>query len=208
MKLAQQRMNNFYSNNINNKCYSKQSNLDNQFICDVCGKNNVIKNNFPSSSNIDCYSETEGYYLDENDFNYKPCYESCKTCKINGNDVTHNCLECNEQYIYYVNLENTDYKNCFIENPSQITTLTNTYFTHLDTTIILPEINNYKSELNLISTYDTSNSNEMITNIIPTTFFKFQNQSETVLNAIEKLINDFNMIEMNNGIAIMNSFFR
>ena len=70
----------------------------------------------------------------------------------------------------------------------------------MDTTIILPEINNYKSELNLISTYDTSNSNEMITNIIPTTYIKFQNQSETVLNAIEKLINDFNMIEMNNGI--------
>jgi len=108
---------NYNSNNINNKCYSKQSTFDNQFKCDVCGKNYVIKNNGESNNNINCYGEREGYYLDETNFNYKPCYESCKICKIKGDHDKHNCLECKDQFTYYINLNNTDYKNCYIENP-------------------------------------------------------------------------------------------
>ena len=89
---------NYNSHNINNKCYSKQLTFDNQFICDVCGKNYVIKNNgqSQSNSNINYYGETEGYYIDETDFNYKQCYESCKICKINGDHYIHNCLECKD----------------------------------------------------------------------------------------------------------------
>ena len=152
---------NYNSNNTNNKCYSKQSTFDNQFICDVCGKNYVIKNNGQSNSNINCYGETEGYYLDESDFNYKPCYESCKICKINGDHDAHNSLECKDQYTYYINIENTDNKNCYTENPLQIITseisLNNNQ-----------EINTCNSEQ--ILNNDISDSNKMITDIDQTIY--------------------------------------
>ena len=52
--------------------------------------------------------------------NYKQCYESCKICKINGDHYIHNSLECKDQYKYNANLENTDYKNCYMENISRL----------------------------------------------------------------------------------------
>ena len=65
----------------------------------------------------------------------------------------------------------------------------------------MTERNTYKSELySISSTYDASNTNEIKTNIISTTNAQFPDQPQTVLDAIEKLINDFNMMEMNSGI--------
>ena len=43
------------------------------------------------------------------DYLYKLCYNSCKTCDINGNDTYHNCIECNDNYNYESNFSN--YKN-------------------------------------------------------------------------------------------------
>ena len=41
-----------------------------------------------------------GYYLDENDLSFKKCYNSCKTCEINGTEMEHNCIECNDNNTY------------------------------------------------------------------------------------------------------------
>ena len=81
---------------------------------------------------IDCYSSPEGYYLDNNVF--KPCYPTCKTCAINGNDINHNCIECLDEYIYE-NINN-NYKNCYKPIPT-------TYITpKIITTNIIIENNN------------------------------------------------------------------
>ena len=114
--------NNQNSNYINKKCYSKQSTFDNRFICDICGKNYASKNNNQNNNYINCYGEIDGYYLDETDFSYKQCYDSCEICERSGNNDAHNCLDCKDEYSYERVIPNTDYKNCYIYNPLQIIT--------------------------------------------------------------------------------------
>ena len=48
---------------------------------------------------IECYTgDITGYYLDNNDNYYKPCYNTCSKCSSNGNENNHNCNECKEGY--------------------------------------------------------------------------------------------------------------
>ena len=162
-----------YCNNKNsfqeiiNICYSRVSTFDNKYICDICGNNYIFKNNTPNDNNsyINCFEEIEGYYLDEIDLNYKPCFISCKLCKINGNNDTNNCLECREDYIYEINISNSIYKNCYINNPFQIIK-----------SDIYSDI--YESTINLIH---------------------FENKTKIILNAINELINDININDINRG---------
>ena len=50
---------------------------------------------------INCYKEfpNKGYYLDKDEQMYKKCYYTCETCEIKGDNITHNCLECNIQIV-------------------------------------------------------------------------------------------------------------
>ena len=64
---------------------------------------------------LDCYQSPEGYYLDSG--YYKPCFESCKKCDNGGDNLNHNCIECKDNYIYGINLNN--YKNCYIYNEKE-----------------------------------------------------------------------------------------
>ena len=43
---------------------------------------------------------------------YKKCFDTCKECKINGNNITHNCIKCNDNYSYEIKINN--YSNCYI----------------------------------------------------------------------------------------------
>ena len=67
-------------------------------------------NNYPY---LNCTLSKEGYYLDNSEGNniYKPCYSSCKTCNISGNEISHNCLECKNNYNFEINVNY--YKNCY-----------------------------------------------------------------------------------------------
>ena len=65
-------------------------------------------------SYIDCYQSPEGYFLDS-EF-YKSCYESCKICDKDGDNINHNCIECKNNYNYEINING--YKNCYIYNNS------------------------------------------------------------------------------------------
>ena len=48
---------------------------------------------------IECHTgDIEGYYLDNNNNYYKPCYNTCSKCSSNGNEDNHNCIECKEGY--------------------------------------------------------------------------------------------------------------
>ena len=69
--------------NYNNefKCYKKSSNSQNYVnICEKCGKNYYQKYNFTDGKNIiNCFKESDGFYLDKVDLYLKQCYPSCKT---------------------------------------------------------------------------------------------------------------------------------
>ena len=42
---------------------------------------------------------------------YKPCYKTCKSCIKEGNEIFHNCVECNYNFGDYMQVSN--YFNCF-----------------------------------------------------------------------------------------------
>ena len=125
------------SNENDLKCYMDNSlPVNNKYICGICGNNYFMKYNISNNlnnSDINCYESPKGYYLDENDLVYKLCYNSCKICKINGNETQHNCIECNDDYIYEINISN--YKNCYIDNPYNI--ISDTTINNITDTIII-----------------------------------------------------------------------
>ena len=42
---------------------------------------------------------------------YKKCFYSCKTCNLGGNDLIHNCIECNDNF--QLGIKKNDYFNCY-----------------------------------------------------------------------------------------------
>jgi hypothetical protein len=69
-------------------------------LCSICNTDYYQKENDPLNLGefIGCYKNPEGYYLDINDSLYKECYFTCATCEMKGDNNSHNCLECNENY--------------------------------------------------------------------------------------------------------------
>jgi len=87
----------------------------NEQLCIKCNKDYYeIENDTPSSEKgyIKCYKDPKGYYLDKNISKYKKCFDTCNECEINGNNITHNCLKCNDNYTYEIKMNN--YSNCYI----------------------------------------------------------------------------------------------
>ena len=82
-------------------------------LCISCNENYypILNDSSNIYSYINCYKNPEGYYLDINESVYKPCYSSCKSCDIKGNEEFHNCISCADNYIYEFNFEN--YTNCY-----------------------------------------------------------------------------------------------
>lgn len=115
-----------------NKCFKCSQESFELNLCITCNDGYYPK--YQDSNNInsfiDCYQSIEGYYLDNNNNNpiLKPCYESCKTCQINGNNNIHNCVLCKSDY--YFELNKNKYKNCYkmCINYHYHDKSTNTYF--------------------------------------------------------------------------------
>ena len=104
-------------------------------LCTKCYNNYYPKENDPSNIDeyINCYNNSEGYYLDNNIF--KKCYYTCKTCNISGNDKFHNCIECNDNYTFKIKNEN--YFNCY-ENCSHYYYFDDDSIYHCTTNISCP----------------------------------------------------------------------
>ena len=120
----------YYENNINGNLVNNSTiksckcNLEKCLLCpnialtkDFCAECN--KNYYPienDTSNFEgffnCYKEPKGYYLDKNESIYKKCYYTCNTCEIEGNNITHNCKECNNNFPVTKNINN--FINCYI----------------------------------------------------------------------------------------------
>ena len=93
-----------YLDNIKCKTSSAESALYN--LCTSC---NIEQNYFPAyfldntflHGFKECYNENTkpiNFYFDNSTQNYKPCYETCLTCKIGGNFKNNNCLTCDVNY--------------------------------------------------------------------------------------------------------------
>ena len=84
-------------------------------LCSKCNINYYPKENDPFNLGeyINCYTEPEGYYLDNG--LYKKCYYTCKTCNISGNNKIHNCIECNDNFTFIIKYNNyiNCYENCY-----------------------------------------------------------------------------------------------
>jgi len=82
-------------------------------LCTVCNDNYYGKENdiLNIGEYINCYKDPLGYYLDKNDSLYKKCYHSCETCEIKGNNSTHNCQKCKNNFS--IEIEKNNYFNCY-----------------------------------------------------------------------------------------------
>ena len=100
-----------------NKCIlNPPQNIKTTNICSICINNSyyLIENDISNINKyINCYKEPEGYYLDKNDFVFKKCYYTCKTCEEQGNNISHNCLECSENNSFQQHFNNNNYTNCY-----------------------------------------------------------------------------------------------
>ena len=78
--------------------YSTQNNL-----CIECNNNENYYQKYNDTFNTDTYkkcynTEQDGYYLDNNNKIYKPCYSNCKKCEEPGSDEENKCNECFDTY--------------------------------------------------------------------------------------------------------------
>ena len=105
--------------------------------CDLCDENSVIQNLCITCNNIkgyyylnenslneqeqgnryiDCVNnETKpnNFYFNEENEDYRPCYETCETCEIGGDYDNNNCKTCRKSYIFKPDITSTT--NCVIK---------------------------------------------------------------------------------------------
>ena len=101
------------NNNFNNYCKLCPNSISNSIKkCSKCTNNYYPKENDPLNIdvNLNCYKDLIGYYLDDN--LYKQCYNTCKTCNTAGNNMTHNCIDCKDEFPKRINKNNNI--NCYI----------------------------------------------------------------------------------------------
>ena len=60
-----------------------------------------------------CYKDPPKYYLDSGENVYKKCYSSCQSCLGNGNKSSHNCLDCDSDYTFSIDINQNVTKNCY-----------------------------------------------------------------------------------------------
>ena len=84
-----------------------------QRLCTECNDDYYkIENEHTNETKyFSCYKEPKGYYLDKNNSLYKKCYNTCETCEIKGDYITHNCLTCNKNFSFNISINN--YINCY-----------------------------------------------------------------------------------------------
>ena len=78
----------------------KNPTLYNKYTCDICQNDFLFKFNESNINDpyINCFEPKETFYSSEILFNIIPCYNTCKTGEIEGNDTNNNCLECKEYF--------------------------------------------------------------------------------------------------------------
>ena len=96
------------------KCFSCPNEPIKEDLCLKCNDNYyTIENDNYSyiDGYVKCYKDPIGYYLDKNESLYKKCFYTCKECEKKGDNITHNCLICDDNYPYEINI--SIYSNCY-----------------------------------------------------------------------------------------------
>ena len=94
------------------KCYNEKCHSCSDIpIKDLKDDLYEIENDAISNRYKKCYKDPTGYYLDMDESIYKKCYQSCQKCEIKGNNITHNCIECNNDFPMEFKVNN--YSNCY-----------------------------------------------------------------------------------------------
>ena len=130
------------------------------------------------NSFLNCYKgELLGYYLDEVEKKYSPCFSVCKNCSGRGDSENHNCLECFSDLILNSNgnCENpveevpTTYADTEVPTTYADTEITTTYAdTEITTTYADTEITTTYAHTEITTTYADTEVNEE-TNPVTTT---------------------------------------
>ena len=108
---------------LNNKCKkATQESLEYNLCIECNNEKNYFSVINPNSEYfhgfVECYNDNTkptNFYLDRNDNKYKPCFETCSTCEIGGDEYIHNCLTCAINYIKKPETPGTT--NCVTECP-------------------------------------------------------------------------------------------
>ena len=95
------------------KCTQRSIELN---LCVSCNKEEGYfpKIDEPLEENgfINCYKNPEGYYYNELNEIYEPCYFSCKSCIEFGNETDNKCIECKFGYEHKNDFEGNK-NNCY-----------------------------------------------------------------------------------------------
>ena len=88
-------------------------------LCINCNNEDGYYPIFNESSNEKYYkcihnSSKNKYYLDKEKGYFKPCYKTCKTCMKEGNDTNHNCLTCENNYVFRNDSKSPYNNNCLL----------------------------------------------------------------------------------------------
>ena len=93
------------TNCLNKRCKECNNESDEMNLCISCDSSLYEKVNYTQkfSKYFDCVKKENlenKFYLDIISNQYKPCYEKCKKCSGPGNATSHNCLECEHNYMF------------------------------------------------------------------------------------------------------------
>ena len=169
----------FYNNDTSSKtidkcpikCKSCSLESLNDNLCMSCNNNYYPKLNDSLNKNTfyECYNKDEeqiGYYLDNTESIFKPCYYKCKKCNIGGNDENNNCIECKDDNDYIF-----DNGNCNIK------------ITH--TSVILED--------STVNTYSTESESNSLNKFSSSDIIEFT-KSDNISHSIDKM-DSSNIIE-------------
>ena len=166
-------------------------------LCNKCNYNYYPKENDINNIGeyINCYNNIiDEYYLDKNESIYKKCYNSCKTCEINGNNILHNCLTCKNNY--NISEIKNNYYNCY-NNCNYYYYIDNEYNYHCTNNYSCP--NEYKLIIN---------KNKCIKNCNDDDIYKYEyNNTCYENNSIKEINTNSNFIDeiITNNIFINNT---
>ena len=120
------------------KCLTCSQEALNKNLCSKCNDDYYKMENDPSNIGeyFNCYKEFEGYYLDKNNSLFKKCYDTCETCEIKGNNISHNCIKCNKKYSFELIIG--EYINCY-ENCSFYYYFDNENYFHCTSSLSCPK---------------------------------------------------------------------
>ena len=101
---------------------------------------------------------------------YKPCYPSCKTCNSSGDEINHNCIECNDNYIFELNYSHS--KNCY----------NSSYYYNIDT--ISTQLLQFTSTYECPKYYNTliPDKKECIDNCTKDNYYKYEFNNASLTN--------------------------